>query len=198
MRLTFILILTTLLGCHTKVIQEFDKNGTLISEYEVASDRVTKDGDYVGYHPNGKIFEECNYKNGKLEGERILYYENGEKQALEMYQDDILQGLYREFYSNAQLSFVGTYVNNEMDGLWKKYDEYGNLVEEVNFKNNNENGPFKEYHKNGKLAAEGSYLNGDFEHGELRLYNEDGNLIKTMDCVEGICKTTWSLESPNN
>ncbi|MBT8218519.1 MAG: toxin-antitoxin system YwqK family antitoxin [Bacteroidia bacterium] len=194
-RLLFLLIL--LVACQPQAIKKFDDTGKLVQEFEVASDGITKHGRFIGYHPNGNVFEECNYVNGKLEGERILYHENGEKQAIEQYKNDLLEGIFEEYYDNGQLSFTGLYVGNAMNGLWKKYDVLGYLKEEVNFKNNEENGPFKEYHPNGNLAAEGSYLNGDYEHGELKLYNEAGELIKTMNCERGVCRTTWTAENIN-
>lgn len=64
-------------------------------------------------------------------------------------------------------------------------------MEEVMFADNEENGPFTEYHKNGSLKAEGNYLNGDNEHGLLKLYNEEGELVRKMQCDSGICQTTW-------
>ena len=60
-----------------------------------------------------------------------------------------------------------------------------------NFVNNDENGPFREYYKNGNIKAEGTYINGPNEQGELKEYNEDGELIKIMSCTNGICNTIW-------
>jgi len=48
-----------------------------------------------------------------------------------------------------------------------------------------------EYHPNGSLKAEGQYLNGDFEQGELKLYDETGRLVRIMDCEQGVCRTRW-------
>ena len=78
-----------------------------------------------------------------------------------------------------------------MDGVWKRYYDTGELREEVNFVNNDENGPFREYYKNGNIKAEGTYINGPNEQGELKEYNEDGELIKIMSCTNGICNTIW-------
>ena len=67
-------------------------------------------------------------------------------------------------------------------------------MEQVTFVNNTENGPFQEFYPSGQVKVEGEYLNGDNEHGVLKFYNEDGVLTKTMDCNQGMCKTTWKLE----
>ena len=81
-----------------------------------------------------------------------------------------------------------------MTGKWKGYYDNGALKEEVIFVNNQENGPFIEYYPNGKLKAEGTYLEGDYEQGELKLYNESGELIRRMNCEKGVCKTVWKAE----
>jgi len=78
-----------------------------------------------------------------------------------------------------------------MTGVWKTYYDTGELKEEVLFKDNNENGPFKKYYKSGKVKYEGVYKDGDHEDGELKLYSEEGELIKKQDCVRGDCNTIW-------
>ncbi len=54
--------------------------------------------------------------------------------------------------------------------------------------------PLSEYHPNGQLKAEGYYKNGDKEEGLLKLYNETGKLVKTMNCNSGICRTVWKAK----
>ena len=82
-----------------------------------------------------------------------------------------------------------------MQGIWKKYYESGKLMESVTMRDNEENGPFVEYWENGNLKAEGAYLDGDNEDGELKLYDEHGELEKTMQCERGMCYTTWKKET---
>ena len=81
-----------------------------------------------------------------------------------------------------------------MEGEWKRYYKNKQTREVVLFKNNDENGPFVEYYENGQLKAEGTYKGGDNEDGELKLYDENGVLIKIADCVMGRCKTRWKKE----
>ena len=64
-------------------------------------------------------------------------------------------------------------------------------MEEVSFQDNQENGPFTEYHENGQLKAEGYYQEGDNEHGLLKIYDKQGELVKTMNCQHGVCRTVW-------
>jgi antitoxin component YwqK of YwqJK toxin-antitoxin module len=71
-------------------------------------------------------------------------------------------------------------------------------MEEVTFINNMENGPFKEYYKNGQIKWEGNYKDGDNEYGLIQEFNEQGQLIKKMNCGrykgEYICQTIWTMD----
>ena len=194
MRLTNIfLFLLIISACGPTIIEEHDENGILIAAYEIRNNQ--KHGRYTAFHPNGSNFEKATYINGEIHGIRLLYRETGELQTTETYERGIMQGMFEDYHLNGKIALTGMYVDNAMDGVWKKYNEKGEILEEVTFKNNEENGPFKEYHNNGSLAAEGAYLNGDNEHGLLKIYNEQGQLIKEMDCDNGICRTKWSKEN---
>jgi len=188
------IFLLILVGCAPDMVQERDDQGNLVATYAMRDS--LKHGKYIGYHTDGSIFEESTYVNGKVHGTRLLYFEgNKHIQTSETYVDGVMDGLLEEYHPNGQVAFTGKFVNDAMEGVWKKYNESGILIEEVSFKDSEENGPFKEYHLNGKLAAEGGYINGDNEHGPLKIYNEEGELVKEMNCNYGICNTTWSKDS---
>ncbi|MFN7119390.1 MAG: toxin-antitoxin system YwqK family antitoxin [Saprospiraceae bacterium] len=189
------LMALTLASCKpkTETVETKDEAGNTI-RYERRLNDYAKEGTYLKLNPNGKKLEEAQYKNDTLNGWRILYSENGDTSVAESYKNGAFDGAYRVFHENGKLKLVGQYANNEMMGVWKGYYDNGALKEEVHFEKNQENGPFVEYHPNGKLKAEGTYLNGDFEHGELKLYNENGELVRRMNCDKGVCKTVWSAE----
>jgi antitoxin component YwqK of YwqJK toxin-antitoxin module len=177
-----------------ETVEVKDENGLLKEKYSRRKDTFAKEGTFTAYYPNGKVFEESFYQNDTLQGERKLFYENGQIQSIEQYDKGIFSGKAQRFYANGQLSNEGDYVNNEMTGTWKRWYESGELQEEVTFEKNEENGPFKLYHKSGKPSVEGVYVNGDNEEGELKKYDENGQLIERMFCHYGACATVWSLE----
>jgi antitoxin component YwqK of YwqJK toxin-antitoxin module len=149
------------------------------------------DGPYSEKNDKGVIVEKGEFKNGLQEGKRFLYFDNGAVKAEENYVKGNFEGPFKEFFENGKLFQQGQYVNNAMTGIWKTYYDTGELKEEVTFVENNENGPFKEYHKNGKVKYEGSYKDGDNEDGEMKVFNEDGELVKKLDCKKGKCTTIW-------
>lgn len=186
-------------GCKSNIETVENTNSAGYTErYERRKSDYAKEGKYAKFDPDGQILEEAQYSNDTLNGYRILYYENGDTQIVEKYEMGTFSGFYKVFYPNGQEKLVGQYQNNKMTGPWKAYYEDGQLKEVVTFRDNNENGPFIEYHPNGNLKAEGTYLDGDREHGELKLYDENGKHIKTMMCDRGNCRTTWEAENSNN
>lgn len=153
-----------------------------------------KEGPFKRWSKSGKILEEAYFTDGQLDQMRVLYYENGDTQIIENYQKGLFQGKYQTFFLGGKPQLVGQYQNNKMEGLWTKYYENGTLMEKVNFSNNLENGPFQEFYPNGKLKTEGAYREGDNEHGLLKIYDETGRHIKSMECLDGICKTVWNID----
>jgi antitoxin component YwqK of YwqJK toxin-antitoxin module len=192
----FFLAIFTLSACSKlETIENKNDAGILLEKYSRRKDTFAKEGPYQAFHPNGKIFEESRYVNDTLHGERKLYYESGALQSIEHLEHGRYAGPFLKYYENGQLSNEGQYVDNEMSGIWKRYFDTGELMEEVNFSKNEENGPFKIYHKNGKISVEGVYENGENEQGELKKYDENGELIAKMFCHYGACATTWSKET---
>ncbi|MBX2870523.1 MAG: toxin-antitoxin system YwqK family antitoxin [Saprospiraceae bacterium] len=165
-----------------------------IERYSRRVDNYAKEGQFMRIDPDGNMIELANYQNDTLQGPRIMFAENGDTIVLENYQNGIFDGEYRSYYEGNILELVGSYTANYMEGEWKRYYKNGQLMEVVGFSDNEENGPFIEYHENGNLKAEGFYRNGDHEHGLLKLYDEAGELEKTMNCENGICRTVWSKE----
>ncbi len=173
-----------------EMIEHKDDYGYTEKYYRRKSD-FAKEGKYVRRNEAGKIVETAEYTNDTLNGVRVIFYESGDTQYVERYKMGLFVGPYEVYYQNGHMAQRGQYIDNAMQGIWLRYYDTGELMEEVTFVDNEENGPFREYHKNGQLKAEGAYRNGDNEEGPLKLYDEEGELIKEMDCKYGICKTVW-------
>lgn len=177
-----------------EMVSTTDEYGNMV-EYSRRKSDFAKQGRYAVANERGQLLELAHYKNDTLHGVRVLFYEaTGDTQIVENYSQGLFEGPYRTYHINGILEQEGLYIASVMDGTWIRYYDTGELQEEVVFRDNNENGPFKEYYENGNLRAEGYYKDGDNEDGSLKLYNEEGELIRTMNCVKGICKTIWKKE----
>ncbi len=163
-----------------------------------------KTGILERFDPGGSLVERAHYQDDLLDGPRILFSATGDTILVEHYaltlgeygeKAAVFSGPYRAFYEpEGQLRNKGQYVNNAMAGIWYRYYPNGQAAEAVTFRDNEEDGPFREWHENGQLKAAGTYQPGGKEEGELRLYNEQGQLQRVMQCSSGICRTRWHDE----
>jgi len=173
-----------------EIVEKTDAYGN-IERYSRRLSDYAKEGAYSLISPEGNVLETANYLNDTLHGSRVLYFETGDTQIVERYEYGLFAGPYQTYYEGGSMELEGEYIANSMEGTWKRYYKDGQLMEEVGFQDNQENGPFIEYHPNGNLKAEGYYKDGDNEHGSLKLYDEEGILVKTMNCKHGVCRTIW-------
>lgn len=195
-----LILLMTCFACQASLeqVEHTDEFGDQL-RYQRRTKDYAKEGTFERRSASGQLVEIANYRNDTLHGKRILFYESGDTSSIETYKKGTFSGPYQLFFPDGTVKQAGRYRDNLMVGKWKGYYENGQVKEVVQFENNEENGPFIEYHANGNLKAEGSYLDGDYEHGELKLYDEDGELERTMDCINGRCSTTWSRDGkPTN
>ncbi|MEM9835535.1 MAG: hypothetical protein AAF828_03480 [Bacteroidota bacterium] len=166
-----------------------------------------KMGEFRQYDTVGNLLELAHFKQGVMVGQRVLFSATGDTAVVENYLDfkvasdqeaasipeeATFAGDYRTYYEDGQqIKQQGQYLAGAMHGQWKKYYPNGQLAESVTFADNEENGPFEEWYENGQRKATGQYLDGDREHGQIRLFTEDGTLERVLNCDRGICRTIW-------
>lgn len=177
----------------TKAPQKVDKDpdSGFITTYTLSGEDQGYHGPYTKTDSTGVLLEKGTYVNGKLQGIREIYFPDGTVKVRERYDEGQINDLYEYFYANGRHELMGYYIDGAMYGSWKKFDDKGNLIEIVTMVDNEEMGPFVEYYPNGNKQAEGVYLHGPNEDGQLNLFDESGELYKTMLCDSGRCVTTW-------
>ncbi|MGL4616176.1 MAG: toxin-antitoxin system YwqK family antitoxin [Shewanella sp.] len=115
-----------------------------------------ENGIVTSYYPNGRVWRETTYINGKKEGVERFYF------------DKI------QFFSK-KLKSEHHYNNNKENGIEKRYDEKGVLREEIPWLNGERDGIAKKYYENGALQYETRYNNGKYI-GLIRSYYPNGDL----------------------
>lgn len=188
-----LLACATLFACNNHERVETEEYGMKVS-YFVDRETGARDGLYQKFEQDGTLYEEATYLADELHGTRTIYFNNGSPEIVETYDKGVLSGAYYTYYEEGGKDIEGSYESGIMTGIWKRHYPSGQVMELVSFENNAENGPFTEYHENGNLKAEGQYAGGNREQGLLKLYDENGELYKKMDCNDGICHTTWTRD----
>ncbi len=187
----------------TKIIENKNSQGIIIERFQIIKEKSgeVKHGLYERFDDQGRLVEQSNYVNGKLEGIRKLF-ENGVLESEETRVADQFHGPYKAYHPNGQLRMEANYIHDVITGDVKVYYPSGKLKEIVRFADNVEDGPFVEYYENGNKKAEGQYIQLDngvenvpAESGELKLYDTTGILIRIMNCESGKCITTWAKDT---
>jgi len=189
----FFILLSSLfiISCSNNQVEVLNEQGTIIERFQILEDS-TKHGSYEAYFDDGKIKEKSSFDNGEYDGKRILYFKNGNIEIEEVYSNNTLDGPFKAYWDNGNINIEVDYKNGQMNGQLKRYYKTGSIQEEMVMKEGFEDGPFKEYFANGQVEWEGNYLKGDNEDGLLVQYDEDGSVLKKMNCVSGLCKTIWT------
>ncbi|MFN0174111.1 MAG: toxin-antitoxin system YwqK family antitoxin [Saprospiraceae bacterium] len=166
-----------------------------LERWQRRKDNFAKEGLFQRFSPEGVLLEEANYRADSLDGERKFYSPQGKLESIERYQNNKIHGKFQGFYENGQLKIEQDFVEGALTGFSIRYHPNGKIQEKVLLKDNVENGPFSEYYENGNLKTEGTYApneDGDgLEEGELKEYDETGQLIRIADCKNGACLTRW-------
>lgn len=195
----FGLLVFSLAGCKgnsTETVENRSANGQ-VERYQRRKHDFAKEGQYQRFSAEGKLLEEAHYVNDTLEGERKYFFPNGTLESVEYYRRGKNHGKYQKFYENGRLNIEQDFADGAMQGFSLAYYPNGVLKEKVTIVDSEENGPFQEYWENGNLKAEGAYKPGEeesAEQGELKEYDENGQLIRIADCNMGVCLTKWKKQ----
>jgi antitoxin component YwqK of YwqJK toxin-antitoxin module len=181
-------------GPAVETVESTDAQGLRIV-YQRQVDNYAREGRFERFDSAGQRIELAYYRHDTLDGPRVLFYPSGDTLSVETYRNGEFSGPYRAYHPNGTLRQVGQYAANAMTGEWVSFYPSGDRREVVQMADNLEQGPFTEWYDGGALKAEGAYLDGDKEHGELRLYDSTGTLMRIMDCDRGMCFTRWRADT---
>ena len=138
--LSILLISVLLIGCSENRVltDELTNKGTEVSPLMYYEGKLFS-GIGFDVYPNGQLYREANFKNGKADGSQKIWFENGQ--------------LYKGFYIK----------EGELDGLYKEYNYEGKLYRQKNYKDGKEEGLWEKYYDNGQLKVEGTIKDGKEE-----------------------------------
>ena len=192
--IVFLLLGTYCRSSDTETVEIRDEEGRL-ERFQRNKKDHKKEGLYQKLSADGKLLEEAQYFRDTLEGPRKYYHPNGAVESIETYKNGKYHGKYLKFYENGTPSIEQDFVAGAMEGLSIRYYPNGAVEERVTMKNNEENGPFQEYYDNGNVKTVGVYApfgeESALEQGVLQEYDENGQLVRIADCVNGRCTTRW-------
>tara|TARA_Y100001954_G_scaffold233277_1_gene286274 strand:- start:707 stop:1228 length:522 start_codon:yes stop_codon:yes gene_type:complete len=138
------------------------------SEKRVLYNKITKNGEYFYYegelfngigfdvYDDGKLLNEGNIKEGKLDGLVKGWYGNGQLEYEYNFKDGKRDGKLKKWYEDGRVMYETEFVNgNGVD----RYFYNGQLFWEINYIDGKKNGLQKDWYTNGQLKSEMNYKN---------------------------------------
>ena len=147
-------------GSSVIVIKRIDyyTNGQTFSEVLFSNGKMH--GDFIQYHPNGRIGTKGEYHSGKKIGKWVWNDEIGTIDSIHTFKDGLFNGK-SEIFSSGELFIRQNYINGKL------------------------NGKFVEYYPGGSKKVSGSYLD-DIPHDQWIWRLEDGSKSRLMTYNRGI------------
>jgi antitoxin component YwqK of YwqJK toxin-antitoxin module len=132
-----------------------------------------KDSVWFNYNSSGALSSKENYKQNRLNGEKIIYYTEGQIEnktliplSIANYFKDEINGIYSEFFTTGKPKIRGSYVNGFRDGEWFIYHPNGQIEKKVSYRKDLEHAWAYTYDKNGVKLSEVFYQNGNILRGK--------------------------------
>lgn len=166
----------------TFVLTAYSPDGFKRSETPY-NDKGIKEGLTKFFYKSGKLSEENNYKDGKLNGKLSVYHPNNKLLSAVEYEDDKRHGYFTSYYINGKKQEEGWYADGEQKGRWIYYDEQGNISYISDFENGRYHGIHQEFWPNGKIKTESFYLADQLQN--LKQYDTLGKEINRVEIKNG-------------
>jgi antitoxin component YwqK of YwqJK toxin-antitoxin module len=138
-------------------------------------------GPMTWFTDDGKILEQKNFKNGKLNGPYVSYMtgwgETIDSQGI--YKDGKKDGTWTEYFESGKVQLVENYKDKKLHGNQTYYYENLNIVSSnTNYKNGKKDGLYRWYSIKGNLVYEGNYVGG-LREGVHKSYNISTGELET-------------------
>jgi len=188
-------------GKNVDTIFCFNLKGNLIKYKLVLPDTLMhyyiKNGPYIAYFQNGKVFEKGTVKEHKKENKWIRYskkgyidciqnlengtgsicwyYENGQISDSNYYNKDKIQGQIKLWYKNGQIKEISNWKDNIQNGVYETYYENGNPNQKVNWINGKLDGKSESWYENGQKRSI-SYNKCGLRDGNTKQWYSNGKM----------------------
>ncbi|OQP52622.1 hypothetical protein A4H97_25195 [Niastella yeongjuensis] len=154
---------------------QYDTTGRVLNQVNLKNGT----GKMTTLNVNGKLYSECTYQYGSLEGAYKYYYFDGSNLAVQYFKKGLRDSLYRDFYFGGNIAKEGMYKMGNKAGAWKYYWENGNVSRVDEYKAGQLHGKQTFYTMDGKKDAEMDYENGS-RQGFYRKYSSEGVVLYQM------------------
>lgn len=162
-----------------------------------SDNRFVADGYYREYYPNGQLFVEGTYKDGRQEGAWTYWYDDGTENRQVTYKNGKPDGAWESYRADGTLAAVRSFKGGRRDGAWIVYDETGEQpLREQHYVDGKPNGVWKQWFPSGQLHRQVTLKDG-LRDGPATEWRDDGSKAVEMNYHEGRphgTSTLWSAD----
>lgn len=154
----------------------FYKNGKIWQEGNYKDGKL--EGLWKTFHENGKLKQEVTYKNNLREGSSVIYYDDGLLYQELFYKNDLLEGkvhIYHPYTEEKRLMEVAEYRNDTLHGERVTYSEGGIIQSRVHYRQGKPNGISEMYYDNGQISERAIVKDGVYEGEFVSFYKDSAN-----------------------
>ncbi len=143
----------------TKVIEE-KLEGDFIQKGPAYKDdlgKSIKHGKWQILYPDGKLYSEGRYINGKKDGKWLVYYPSGKASDEANFKNDLQTGDYISYHPNGTIKTKGKFENSKPFGAWEWWYANGKIETKGMYYFGRKQEKWTYYSPDGKITAEGSF-----------------------------------------
>lgn len=164
-----------------------------------------------GYEPE-QVVEEGNYESSRKQGLWKNFFPNGKIKSEIAYVNSRPNGTYKTYFENGQVEEEGNWENTRNTGGFKRYHENGQTAQQFVFNETGkrdgkqvyfyENGQVmieadiaagkekfvKEYYEDGSIKAEKSFIDGELDVANTKVYEPKNPITKDEDLANAPIK----------
>lgn len=219
-------------GKREGISKEFDNKGNPVTLLEYHNDilidrqrinrrdeKGMKQGRWVTYYDDDRIYIDAFYKDDMLDGQYIEYDASGKMRLSMKYVAGIIReepaesnyevDIRNEYHNNGVIRYSGAYRGSTKIGIHRQYDEQGKVVASIIYDNAgkivsqgivNERGekvgPWIDYYETGEKKNEGFYSENR-KSGEWKFFNTLGKVVQTGEYRNGLENGVWKWYYPD-
>lgn len=166
-----------------KIVRTYHQNGVLSSEWQFDNVQNRPDafmGMFKTFYPDGNVWFESGFKNGKQEGVARMYYPNGSLWEEANFKDGQLNGFFQMYYPSGSVWLDSSYENGILKEIPRIYNEAAERVSQnlpAQPIKNGDSEYLRAYYINKNISMEIKMKSSMLE-GLAKIYYPTGELFK--------------------
>ena len=154
--------------------QPTEKIQTVRDLKKFSDDSWIVDGVFAERYPNGQVYQQGKFQEGRRVGEWKFWHPNGKVAKVVNYKNGLEDGMVIVYRADGTKNLVRSYKEGKKHGKWLSYDDTGEKENgQLEYKDDVRHGSSIDWYKTGERREEIQFKNGKYD-GAVILWRKDG------------------------